>query len=152
MSLILPKNCAMGSSQTGLVGTIGLTLLSSSGAVYRARNTGNIYEIGGGCYGKNISFPDSWAGSLMWDTGGGTPVYAVEEYTTDGILEDVLNYLVVLTAGATANNDLLDDLHKLQGLDMANAMTVTPTSRVAGTIQQTITGDGKTSSTVTRTA
>jgi len=167
----------MGSSQTGLVGTIGLTLLSADGTVYRARNTGNIYEIGGGCYGKNISFPDSWAGSLMWDTGGGTPVYAVEGYTTDGLLEDVLLYLVTLVAGATTNNDLLnditgtgfvkdtdslvnirpetdkiDDLHKLQGLDIANPMTVTKNSRIAGTIQQTISGDGETTSTVTRTA
>ena len=46
----------------------------------------------------------------------------------------------------------IDDLHQLQGLNIANPMTVTPTSREAGTIQQTISGDGKTTSTVTRTA
>lgn len=45
----------------------------------------------------------------------------------------------------------LTELWQLQGLDADNAMTVTPTSRVAGAITQTITGDGDTTSTVTRT-
>ena len=44
----------------------------------------------------------------------------------------------------------VDELHKLQGLDAANPMTVTPTSRTAGTISQTISGDGTTTTTVTR--
>lgn len=43
------------------------------------------------------------------------------------------------------------ELYQLQGLDIDNPMTVTPTSRVAGGISQTISGDGKTTSTVTRT-
>lgn len=45
----------------------------------------------------------------------------------------------------------LDELHKLQGLQSANPMTVTPTTRSAGAINQAITGDGVTTSTVTRT-
>lgn len=45
---------------------------------------------------------------------------------------------------------LVDELHKLQGLNQAAPMTVTPSSRVAGDISLTITGDGETSSTVTR--
>lgn len=44
----------------------------------------------------------------------------------------------------------VDDLHKIAGLDAANPMTVTPTSRSAGGINQTISGDGETTSTVTR--
>jgi hypothetical protein len=44
----------------------------------------------------------------------------------------------------------LDDLHKLQGLDASNPMTVTAASRVAGAVSQTITGDGETTTTVTR--
>jgi hypothetical protein len=46
---------------------------------------------------------------------------------------------------------LIDELHKLQGLDSANPMTVTPTSREAGDIALTISGDGITTTTVTRT-
>lgn len=45
---------------------------------------------------------------------------------------------------------LVDELHKIQGLDAANPMTVTPNSRVAGSIDLTITGDGETNTTVTR--
>jgi hypothetical protein len=54
-------------------------------------------------------------------------------------------------AGLTAAQDVkLDELHKLQGLDSDNPMTVTPTSRDAGSITQVISGDGETTSTVTR--
>ena len=57
--------------------------------------------------------------------------------------------------GVTVTNKLLDadqinELWQLQGLDSDNPMTVTPTSRAAGNISQTISGDGETTSTVTR--
>jgi predicted component of type VI protein secretion system len=45
---------------------------------------------------------------------------------------------------------LVDELHKIQGLDQANPMTVTPDSRIVGDIELEITGDGETSTTVTR--
>jgi hypothetical protein len=45
---------------------------------------------------------------------------------------------------------MLQELWTLQGLDPDNPMTVTPTSRVAANIDQVISGDGQTSSTVTR--
>ena len=45
----------------------------------------------------------------------------------------------------------VDELWKLQGLDSANPMTVTPTARSTGAISQTISGDGENTSTVTRT-
>jgi len=45
---------------------------------------------------------------------------------------------------------LVDELHKIQGLDAANPMTVTPTSRTSGSIDLGITGDGETTTTVTR--
>lgn len=51
-----------------------------------------------------------------------------------------------------AQDEKLDDLHKLQGLDSDNPMTVTPSSRDAGAIAQTISGNGTSTSTVTRTA
>ena len=94
MSLTFPKVSSFGGSKTGLVGTIGVTLLNPDGSVYIARATAGIYEIGGGCYGKNITFPDNWKGSIMWDTGGASPVYAVEDYndydtTLSGIQADL---------------------------------------------------------------
>jgi len=42
------------------------------------------------------------------------------------------------------------EIHKILGLDADAPMTVTPTSRFAGDISQTISGDGTTSTTVTR--
>lgn len=45
---------------------------------------------------------------------------------------------------------LVDELHKLQGLNPLATMTVTPTSRVAGDIELEISGDGTTSTTVQR--
>jgi len=146
MSLTIPKTCSMGSSQTGLVGTIGVTLLNSNGTVHTARTTDGIFEIGGGCYGKNITFPDDFKGSIKWDTGGGTPFYAVEDYFVDGKVNSIYDIC------DTEIGEYLHDLWLIQGLDTENPMTVTPSSRVAGTIRQTISGDGETTSTITRTA
>lgn len=89
MSLTLPKTCSMGGSRTGLTGTIGVTLLDPDGTVHTARATAGIYEIGGGCYGKEITFDNNWKGSILWDTGGGSPVYASEEYVIEGLLDTV---------------------------------------------------------------
>ena len=53
-----------------------------------------------------------------------------------------------------SNGDILvlvDELHKIQGLDSGSPMTVTPSTRDAGSIHLDITGDGETSTTVTRT-
>lgn len=115
MSLTFPKICSMGSSQTGLVGTVGVTLLTSSGTVHTARATIGIYEIGGGCYGKNISFPDSWTGSIKWDTGGGSPVYACEEYvvtppTSEAITDAILNEPFEMHTVSGTYGKLLNDV------------------------------------------
>ena len=44
----------------------------------------------------------------------------------------------------------ITELWQLQGLDSDNPMTVTPTTRVVGDISQAISGDGETTTTVTR--
>lgn len=61
------------------------------------------------------------------------------------------SYLSTEAGGILAQiQTLVDELHKIQGLDAANPMTVTPTSRVAGSIDLEITGDGETTTTVSR--
>ena len=45
---------------------------------------------------------------------------------------------------------LVDELHRIQGLKAGEPMTVTPNTRVAGDIELEITGDGETTTTVTR--
>jgi hypothetical protein len=44
----------------------------------------------------------------------------------------------------------IGEIHAIHGLDIANALTVTPTSRTSGAITQAITGDGTTNTVVTR--
>ena len=91
MAISISKICSMGSSQTGLVGTIGYTLLKVDGTVEVARSTAAIFEVGGGVYGKYISFPDDFVGSIVWDTGGGSPVYAAEDCYLDSLVNMVLD-------------------------------------------------------------
>jgi hypothetical protein len=45
---------------------------------------------------------------------------------------------------------LVDELHKIQGLDSANPVTITPTKRQAGDIEIAIGGDGETITTLER--
>lgn len=61
------------------------------------------------------------------------------------------SYLSTEAGGILAQIQVLvDELHKIQGLDAANPMTVTPTSRTSGSIDLTISGDGETETIVTR--
>lgn len=50
----------------------------------------------------------------------------------------------------TAELTQVTEVHKIHGLDIANALTVTPSLRSAGAITQAITGDGTTNTIVTR--
>lgn len=68
------------------------------------------------------------------------------ETATSGLTPSESAQLAVIASVQT----LVDELHKLQGLDAANPMTVTPTARTAGAITQAIAGDGETTTTVTR--
>lgn len=62
----------------------------------------------------------------------------------------------VSTPATTGDIDLaliyarVNEIWRILGLDSDNPLTVTPTSRVSGDISQTISGDGTTSTTVTR--
>jgi len=67
-----------------------------------------------------------------------------------GTVEDNSTGSAVVNDSKMVHGEQLHELHQLQGLDAANPMTVTPTSRVAGSISQTISGDGETTTTVQR--
>ena len=79
MTVTLPRSVAFGDSKTGLP-SVGLTLLNPDGSEHTTRTTTGIYEMAGGGYGKNITFPDNWKGILKWDSGEGSPIYAYEDY------------------------------------------------------------------------
>ena len=65
---------------TGLVGTLGYTQIKADGTTAVARTTAGIVEMGNGAYGVTIT-PNSTAAIIQWDSGGGTPTYAVEDVT-----------------------------------------------------------------------
>lgn len=89
MSVIIPFSVAFGASKTGL-SAVGLTLLNPDGTEHTVRTTVDIYEIAGGGYGKNITFPDNWKGILKWDSGEGSPIYAYEDYNYLTMTESIL--------------------------------------------------------------
>ena len=151
MTLTLPKTCALGGSQTGLVGTAGVTLLNPDGTTHTARATAGIYEIGGGCYGKNIVFSDDWIGSILWDSGGGSPVYATEEYIyyeNNPKVDDIHNIVNNATYGnaqlvrATTPANTLDVA--ATGEAAADAIKVSGDSAAADNIEATYDGTGYT--------
>lgn len=68
---------------------------------------------------------------------------------TDNLPGDPADASVV--AGLIAPiDDMVGDLYLIAGLDAANPMTITPSARSAGTVSLALTGDGRTSKTVTR--
>lgn len=82
-----------------------------------------------------------------------SPVDGVTVATGSGVTEqdktDIIDG-VWADATAVALEVMTAELHKLQGLLAGKPMTVTPTSRTVDDISQTISGDGETTTTVTR--
>lgn len=71
-----------GGSYGGLGGTVGFALYKTSDAsVHTVRTTSNINELGTstGVYLGRFSIEDGDDVLILWDTGGGTPVYAADE-------------------------------------------------------------------------
>lgn len=86
-----------------------------------------------------------------------TRVNALPESTdiADAVWEsDIASYITSGTMGEriAAEIAMVAEMWAIEGLDIANPMVVTPTSRATGTIAQTISGGGVTTSTVTRTS
>jgi hypothetical protein len=81
MPITLVKSVNFGSVQTGLT-TVGYRLFNSTGALSGSRVTNGVGEIlaGTGIYSASVHFSADFKGSILWDTGGSSPVYATEEY------------------------------------------------------------------------
>jgi hypothetical protein len=77
--------------------------------------------------------------------GGG---WSVTPDTTTAYVMMPASPIIISSASACATQ--LDEIHRIHGLKSGEPMTVTPMTRVSGSISQTITGDGTTTSTVTR--
>ena len=83
MSVDLVKNVNFGRSKRGL-STVGFTLIDSAGSTQAERTTAGVYEVGTdtGIYGANITFSNTFSGTILWDTGeGSNTVCAAENYS-----------------------------------------------------------------------
>jgi hypothetical protein len=75
------KTANFGITKAGL-GTVGYTLFDVNGVEVSSRSSVGVYEVGlqTGIYGANISFPDQFNGTILWDTGqGDSSSFASEE-------------------------------------------------------------------------
>jgi len=105
------KTVNFGATKSGLAGSAGYRILDESGQIVRERTTTDISESfpGSGIYSSLVIFPDYFSGSILWDTGEESPVFATEEYNyTDNVaqlqqnVEDIaahVNFIRGLTAG-----------------------------------------------------
>jgi hypothetical protein len=84
MSLSQIRTVNFGKTRTGLEGSVGYTILNYLGGIVVSRTTASIYEVatGSGMYSSLLTFPDSFKGTVVWDSGqvGASKVFATEEY------------------------------------------------------------------------
>jgi hypothetical protein len=87
MAITLLKSVNFGLGKKGL-GSIGFTLINSTGGTAVGRSTTGVHEVGTntGIYAAPITF-NNFVGSILWDTGGASPVYAAEQY--NGVEENI---------------------------------------------------------------
>ena len=76
MAYTLALQASFGPSNAG-VGTVGYAILNADGTTAVARTTSGVVDLGAGFYGKAVSFADDFRGYAKWDTGTGSPLYAV---------------------------------------------------------------------------
>ncbi len=102
MSIALLKTVNFGASKSGLA-AVGYTLLNTDESEKQARTTTGVYELGTntGLYACDITFDDDWNGSILWDSGEGSPVYAAEEYND----EDEVKAIKTKTDNLPADTD-----------------------------------------------
>ncbi len=125
-------------------------------------NTVTLEPIGTLCVGQTIVVTDQSTGDkqtrfiLAFDTGTDTATVdsnwcAIPTAGDEYLLTTVRDPLITRAdhpAGTVGAE--IDEMYLLQGLKSGSDLTVTPTSRTAGAISQTISGDGTTTTTVSR--
>lgn len=66
--------------------TVGYTLINADGTTLQSRTTDGVVELdtgNTGIYGAQASFPDGFAGYILWDTGEASPLYAGSSYNEE---------------------------------------------------------------------
>jgi len=115
--------------------------------------TCRVYDSTGSQVGADVSTSESVALAIytgdMPTTGQGS--YAVRFFDGTTLLgQGSIEWSGAAEITLAIVGPIVQELHSIAGLDVLNPMTVTPTSRSSGAINQTISGDGITTSTITR--
>lgn len=109
MALLQLKNVNFGRTRLNATGStgVGYQLLDTAGSVVSSRTTTGVYQTAPGIYAAYISFPDSFKGQVLWDTGTAflTASYATEQYNYEENNPKVdLTYNVVTSMTGTLNS------------------------------------------------
>jgi len=109
MPLSQLKNVNFGRSRLNATGStgVGYQLLDTAGSVVSSRTTTGVYQTAPGIYAAYVSFPDSFRGQVLWDTGTAflTASYATEQYNYEENNPKVdLTYNVVTSMTGTLNS------------------------------------------------
>jgi hypothetical protein len=62
------------------LGTVGYVLYNPNGSVKQVRTTSGVVNISQATYGCNMTLDADWKGSIVWDTGGASPIYASDDF------------------------------------------------------------------------
>ncbi len=122
---------------TGIAGVTPVITLSKNGGAF-AGISPVVSDRGNGWYNIQLttSHTDTVGDLALHITGTGADPADLVMYVMTKVPQDIF--------------DLVDELHQLEGLKQGSPMVVTPTSRAVGSITLAISGDGETSTTVTR--
>ena len=103
MAINLVKTVNFGPSKGGL-STVGYRLYSSVGVLSGSRITAGVGEVldSSGIYSASIHFASDYNGSILWDTGGSSPVYASEDYNS---IEEKIEFINAIEGGRWVLNE-----------------------------------------------
>lgn len=124
-------------------------VLAETGATLKAKIWSGNTQVGADI---NLTENTNRSGHYYGDAPGAIAdgIYIIIIETAGGAVKGSNEAQFIDNVMQSGNLTKLDELHKIHGLRAAAPMTVTPTTRVAGAINQVISGDGTTTSTVTR--
>lgn len=122
MPVELIKAVNFGTTKSGLTGDVGYRLIDSTGLAVQNRSAVDIYETfpGTGIYASSILFPDDFVGTILWDTGGEKPVYAVEEFNNSingtGVSQQVNEVTMQVNMVTDQVTNLADEIRFIRGM------------------------------------
>lgn len=127
---------------------IDINIINFSGQITIAGATDPDFEVSIGVLSAVVVFDASCT------HGSATVVDAdvLIDNSQDGFEVTQVNQHLVTQGGLSQVGALVQEVHQIHGLDPTAPLNVTTTERSVGTITQAITGDGETTSTVTRTS